>query len=87
MRSGNLVMRRSGVQIPEAAPIVVSRDMLIACSGTCLSFEFVAFGHSAFSVAWSGSGFRAAWLAVFVGVDGEFSDDFGCFLNRPGFSS
>ena len=56
--------------------------MLIACSGTCLSFEFVAFGHSVFSVSWSGSGFRAAWLAVFVGVDGEFSDDFGCFFVR-----
>ena len=43
-------------------------------------FEFVPFGYSAFSVAWSGSGFRVAGLAVLVGVDGEFSDDFGWFF-------
>ena len=55
---------------------VMSRDMLIGCFETSLFFELVSLGHSAFSVSGSGSGFRAAGLAVFVGVDGEFAKDF-----------
>jgi len=54
----------------------MSRDMLIGCFETSLFFELVSLGHSAFSVSGSGSGFRAAGLAVFVGVDGEFAKEF-----------
>ena len=54
----------------------MSRDMLIACLGTYLFFECVALGHAAFFVAWFGSWFESAGLAVFVGVDGEFAEDF-----------
>ncbi len=46
---------------------VKSRDMLIACSGTFLFFEFVSLGHAAFRVAWLWSWFGVAGLAVVVG--------------------
>lgn len=53
----------------------MSQDILIGCSGTCLFFVgFVALGHAAFAVSGAGSGFDAAELAVFVGIDGEFAN-------------
>lgn len=36
-----------------------------------LIFELAALGNSTFSVSGSGSRFRAAGLAFFVGIDGE----------------
>ena len=57
----------------------MSRDILIGCPGTFLFFECESFGHAAFFVAWLGSWFEAAGLAVFVGVDGEFAEDFSGF--------
>ena len=57
---------------PVPATFVMSRDILIGCPGTFLFFELESFGHAAFFVAWLGSWFEAAGLAVFVGVDGEF---------------
>ena len=57
----------------------MSRDILIGCPGTFLFFELESFGHAAFFVAWLGSWFEAAGLAVFVGVDGEFAEDFSGF--------
>ena len=62
---------------PWRRTIVMSRDMLIGCPGTCLFLgEFVTLRHAAFSVSGAWSGFDAAGLAVFVGVDGQFADDF-----------
>ena len=43
---------------------------------TFLFFEFVSLGQASFSVSGSWSWFDAAGLAVFVGVDGEFAEDF-----------
>jgi hypothetical protein len=59
---------------------VKSRDILIGCPGTFLFLELVALGHAAFALSRAGSGFAAAGLAVLVGVDGEFSDDFRWFF-------
>ena len=62
---------------PASPTNVMSRDMLIGCPGTCLFLgEFVTLRHAAFSVSGAWSGFDAAGLAVFVGVDGQFADDF-----------
>jgi len=71
-----LVMRRSGVQIPEAAPCDVPghpyrmfRDMFIFFWGR------VALGHAAFAVSGAWSWFGAVELAVIVGIDGEFANE------------
>ena len=54
----------------------MSQDIFIGCSGTCLFFgERVALGHNDVSVSGAGSGFDAAELAVFVGIDGEFANE------------
>lgn len=50
---------------------VMPRDMRIGCFETSLFFELAALGNSTFCVSGSGSRFRAAGLAFFVGIDGE----------------
>jgi hypothetical protein len=52
------------VTVPRGGSDVKPRDIVNPCPGTLFTFEFVALEYSASSVAWSGSGFRAAWLAV-----------------------
>ena len=58
---------------------VKSRDILMGCLETSLFFglSFVSLLDSALSRgSFSWSGLQASGLAVFVGVDGEFSEDF-----------
>ncbi len=61
------------------ATFVKSRDILMGCLETSLFFglSLVSLSDSALSRgSFSWSGWQAPGLAVFVGVDGEFSEDF-----------
>ncbi len=53
----------------------MSQDMLIGCLETSLFFELVSLGHSAFLCPGLSGPMRRG-VGCFVGVDGEFAEDF-----------